>query len=97
MGIGGADGYEGTVNGWVSGQIYHDVFVEYRLGRGARGSAWWRQALANTTLQLGVKDVFNHVPPYDALDFSSANMPVLYSAYGDPRLAEYRFKVTKTF
>jgi outer membrane receptor protein involved in Fe transport len=97
MGIGGADGYEGTVNGWVSGQIYHDVFVEYRLGRGARGSAWWRQALANTTLQLGVKDVFNHVPPYDALDYSSANMPVLYSAYGDPRLAEYRFKVTKTF
>jgi hypothetical protein len=97
MGIGGADGYEGTVDGWVSGQIYHDVFVEYRLGNAARGSAWWRQALANTSLQLGVKDVFNHVPPYDALDYSSASLMVGYSAYGDPRLAEYRIKVTKTF
>ena len=97
MGIGGSDGYEGTVNGWVSGQIYHDAYVEYRIGRAKRGTAWWRRALANTTLQFGLKDLFNHVPPYDALDYSSANMPVLYSAYGDPRLAEYHLSVKKTY
>jgi hypothetical protein len=83
-GIGGPDPwYTGTVNGWIPGQIYHDAYVGYKLDEARKGGSWWRQALAQTSIRFGVKNLFNRVPPFDGMAFN------YMSAYGDVRLAEY--------
>ena len=93
-GIGGAFPTQGTVNGWVSGQIYHDVYFGYKIGKATMGASWWRNALTNTSVQLGVRNVFNKVPPFDAL---GGFAPFWYSTYGDGRLASYYFTLKKDF
>lgn len=73
----------------VPSQTYFDTFLGYRFGRvesGSKGAlnSWWRHVLAGETeLQIGVRNIFNTEPPFDA---GTTN---LYSAYGDPRLASY--------
>jgi outer membrane receptor protein involved in Fe transport len=94
-GIGGAFPTQGTVNGWVSSQIYHDAYVGYKLGKAGLGDAWWRKALADTSVQLGVRNIFNKIPPYDAV--AGANGLYNYSTYGDIRLASYYFTFKKAF
>jgi outer membrane receptor protein involved in Fe transport len=84
------------VGGWISGQIYHDVYIGYRVGKGARTDAWWNRALANSSIRLGVNNVFDHIPPYDNSG-GIPGYPVLYSAYGDIRLATYIISVKKGF
>ena len=93
-GIGGAFPVQGTVNGEVSSQIYHDAYVGYRLGKTAIGSAWWKRALAETSLQVGVRNLFNKIPPYDEL---GAQQFQYYSAYGDIRLRSYYITLKKSF
>jgi len=84
-------------NGWVSGQIYHDVYVGYKLGKAVGGAAWWKRALANSKIQVGVINLFNHIPPYDGSPLGSDGVPLLMSAYGDLRLAEYRVSIKKSW
>ncbi len=89
---GGAPYYTATVNGWISGQVYHDVYAGYRLGKAARGSPWWRRAFADTSVHLGVKNIFSHIPPYDAY-----TLPTYASPYGDLKLADYYLTVKKSW
>ncbi|KXU34652.1 hypothetical protein AXK11_07940 [Cephaloticoccus primus] len=68
----------------VASQIYHDLFVRYRLA--AR-----RRALSNVELTLGVKNVFDKAPPVDM------SRSYYYSTFGDPRLRRLYANVKKTF
>jgi outer membrane receptor protein involved in Fe transport len=74
----------------VPSQIYHDVFVKYRFADLTGGVV--NSALANLEVKLGVTNVLNKEPPYDA--FASN---VYYSLYGDPRLATYQLSLSKAF
>jgi iron complex outermembrane recepter protein len=62
---------------WIPSQTYHDVMVGYTFRRTPPGDK--SQHLGkNLTVQLGIKNVFNRVPPYDAFyDFYT-------SPYGQP-------------
>jgi iron complex outermembrane receptor protein len=98
-GVGGADFYDlGTVNGWVSGQIYHDAYIGYKVGRAESRTSWWMRALANTKIQVGVINLFDHIPPYDVGPGGIGLASPLYeSGYGSDRLAEYHFSVKKSW
>jgi iron complex outermembrane recepter protein len=74
----------------VASQIYHDVFVSYKPGSasGAHG------VLSGLELRVGVKNVFNSVPPFDANGSTTAEYA---SPFGDFRLREYWLSVTKSF
>jgi iron complex outermembrane receptor protein len=93
-GPGGSFPVQGTVNGWVSSQIYHDMYFGVKLGRETRESSWWRRSLSDTSVQLGVRNVFNKAPPFDALGGLS---PYFYSTYGDARLASYYLTLKRAF
>jgi outer membrane receptor protein involved in Fe transport len=93
-GIGGAAPYVvGTVNGWIPGQIYHDVYVGYRVDGASATDPWWVRALSNTNVRFSVTNVFGKIPPYDGTN----SFPLLYSLYGDIRLASYILSVKKSF
>src|SRR5690606_25213412 len=77
--------------GKVDAQIYHDFFVSYDFGSVGETSRW-RQLLADTQVRLGVKNVFNTKPPFDA-----SNTANYYSGYGDPRLAGYTLSIKRSF
>jgi outer membrane receptor protein involved in Fe transport len=75
----------------VPSQIYHDAFVTWSpsLGRGL---------LARLEVQLGVQNVFNESPPFDAVGSSALGTNALgYSQWGDPRLADYYVTVRTGF
>lgn len=94
-GLGGAyPYYVGTPNGWVPGQIYHDIFAGYRLGKVGKTGSWWQKALFNSSIQVGLKNLFNTYPPYDAYGSQGGTA---YSPYGDARLRDYFVTVTKDF
>ena len=69
----------------VPSQIYHDFFASYTFPGQAGGRVG--RALAHLTIQFGLKNVFNKLPPFDAGPLSA---PYYYSPYGDPRLRDYR-------
>lgn len=74
----------------MSAQTYHDVFASHRWP--ASPGEGWRRHLANSELRVGVRNVFNKEPPFDAgitTDY--------YSRYGDPRMASYEISLKKAF
>ncbi len=73
--------------GIVPSQTYHDVYASYRVG-GADTNRW----LTGLDVQAGVRNVFNHSPPFDANGFGA-----YYSQFGDPRLANYYVTLKKAF
>lgn len=77
--------------GRVPSQIYHDVFITYRIGK-ASGPSLGAKLVANTEIQLGVRNVFNKEPPFDA-SFSGG----YYSPLGDPRLSSYYLSLRHSF
>ncbi len=88
FGAGAPDAYEvGTVNGWVSGQVYHDVYLGYKFRNGA---------LSGVSVQAGVKNIFSHIPPFDGT-LNGVGAPYWFSAYGDPQLATYQLTIRKKF
>jgi len=95
-GTGGPQPVQGTLNGWVSGQIYHDVNAGFRVMKAGQHDAWWRRALQGSSLQVGVKNVFNHAPPYDSTSPTGA-FAYWYSPYGSLMLAEYYLSFKKSF
>ena len=83
----------------IPSQTYHDLFVSYSFGASskrteAKFTAHVERLFANTTLQLGIKNVFDKLPPFDAY---SAYAPFYYSPYGDIRLRDLWFSVRKQF
>jgi CRISPR-associated Cas5-like protein len=82
----------GGFNGWINGQIYHDLFVQYSWGKAAAGSGFLSRALADTSVQLNVTNVFNHYPPFDP-----SNTSEYYSYYGDIQLATYTLSIKHSF
>lgn len=82
----------------VASQIYHDVFVGYAFGKQQRAKTKLRALTASIlndlTLQVGVRNVFNKIPPLDAYP----NWGNYYlSPYGDMRLRSYWLSVRKDF
>lgn len=75
----------------IPSQIYHDLFGSYTFG-GAQGNGAVRNVLADLTIQFGIRNVFNTLPPFDA------HTPVYYySTYGDSRLRDFRISLRKSF
>jgi iron complex outermembrane recepter protein len=71
----------------IPSQTYHQIFGSYGWGKNAPVGA-----LSDFTLQFGVKNVFNTLPPFDVL-----GRPYFYSGYGDPRLRDYWISIRKGF
>jgi len=69
----------------VASQIYHDVFVRYRVP--TRG----KRFMEGLELTLGVKNVFDKAPPTDM------RIIYFYSPFGDPRMRRIYANVKKTF
>jgi outer membrane receptor protein involved in Fe transport len=93
FGIGGGNPVQGTINGWVSGQIYHDVSVGYRFETAGKAATLWQKALSGTSVRLGIKDVFNALPPYD-----EGGVGYLWASYyGDLYLRDWYLTVKKQF
>jgi outer membrane receptor protein involved in Fe transport len=72
-------------DGYVPSQVYHDAAATYSFGSGA---GW----LADTQLRLGIQNVFNKRPPVD-MNFTY----MMYSVFGDPRLASYTLSLRHSF
>jgi len=68
-----------------------DIFVQYAFGATSLSRRAYG-ALSHVTVQAGIKNVFNSLPPFDAL-----NSPYFYSGYGDPRLRSYQLSLKKGF
>lgn len=75
----------------VPSQLYHNVVVGYDFDKRSGGNAD-QGMLSGLSAQLGVKNVFNHVPPIDVY-----YSPYYYSPFGDPRLRSYWLSLAKKF
>jgi outer membrane receptor protein involved in Fe transport len=84
-GISLAQGHDGR----VASQVYHDLFVTYRIPH----SNFAAGLLTNTEWQLGIRNLFNTRPPLDVSNASGG----YYSGFGDPRLASYYLSLKKAF
>jgi iron complex outermembrane recepter protein len=71
----------------VPRQVYHDLFARYRL---APAAFRW---LGDVEIQLGVKNIFNRAPPFDA----TGGDGFYYSFFGDPRQARYSLGIRTSF
>ena len=80
------------MNGWVSGQIYHDVNIGYRTPI-TPGHGLLSKVFGNITIQAGVKNVFNTKPAF----YVDYNQGLIYSPYGDPRLRDFWVSIKKEF
>jgi iron complex outermembrane receptor protein len=76
----------------IPSQSYHNVSVGYEVP-GEGGSAWAGNALSGVSVQLGIRNVFNKVPPFDAYYNSS----YYHSPFGDARLRSYYLTLAKKF
>jgi hypothetical protein len=70
----------------IPSQMYHAIFGSYGFGKTPV------RLLSNVTIQFGIKNLFNTLPPFDAF-----YNPYYYSPYGDPRLRDYWVSVRKGF
>jgi len=93
-GSNGGEPLEGSYNGWVPGQLYHDVNAGFRIPKATGSGSKWRYLTQGISIQVGVKDIFNHAPPYDAI-YGIA--PFWYSTYGSIDMAEYYITFKKSF
>ncbi|MBL8269157.1 TonB-dependent receptor domain-containing protein, partial [Steroidobacter sp.] len=76
----------------VPSQTYHDAVLEYRWQDESSGTLSDR-LLSGTTVQLGISNVFDKTPPFDAY----YNFNNYISPFGDARLREYWLSLTKRF
>ena len=79
----------------IPSQMYHDLFVSYAFGKATAsvGSKPRAFGLDGLTVQLGIRNVFDKVPPFDY--FYSGNY--FESPYGDLRLRTYWLSVKEAF
>jgi outer membrane receptor protein involved in Fe transport len=81
----------------IPSQNYHDVLVVYHFGKRLRENAPGWSALgllAGVKLQVGIKNVFNALPPFDVY-YDASNY--FTSPYGDTRGRSYWVSVIKQF
>lgn len=78
----------------IPAQEYHDAWIGYSSPVVNSEGRFSPKTLlfSGLTVQIGVKNLFNRVPPFDA--FYS---PFYYSPYGDVRLREYWISIRKAF
>lgn len=69
----------------VPSQMYHDLLVGYRFAEAG--------LLSDVDVQLGIKNVLDEVPPFDAY----YSVTAFYSPFGDPRLRSYSLSIAKSF
>ncbi|MBL8269205.1 TonB-dependent receptor [Steroidobacter sp.] len=74
----------------VSHQVYHNLFAGYRFADQGRVGV-----LSNTSITLGMRNVFNTLPPFDA--YAGGRGSAFYSNFGDPRLRAIQMSVGKRF
>jgi iron complex outermembrane recepter protein len=82
----------------VDSQIFNDVIVGYNFGRFAAmgrpaNSFFGNRVFDGLSFQLGIKNVFNKAPAFDASPFASGYM----SSYGDNRMRSVWMTVKRTF
>jgi iron complex outermembrane receptor protein len=78
----------------IPSQTYHDLFFGYQVEEKRGKSGWQGDGLIDgLTIQLGVSNVFNLVPPTDP-QFSTT---YYLSPFADLRLRQYSLTVTKKF
>lgn len=82
----------------IASQRYHDVYVGYAFGKvdssdNAKSRKAAAKALDGLTVQVGMRNVFDKVPPFDA--YYSSNYYL--SPFGDVRLRSYWLSVRKSF
>jgi iron complex outermembrane recepter protein len=78
----------------IPSQTYHDIFAGYVFAREkspAQSHRWGAGLLHDLGIQVGVKNAFNKVPPFDAF------YQYYTSPYGDKRLRSYWVSVRKQF
>jgi len=68
----------------ISSQLYHDLMVQRQFGGAG--------ILSNSTVQLGIKNVFDKVPPYDAYHDNG-----LYTGFADMRMRSLYVSMHKRF
>jgi outer membrane receptor protein involved in Fe transport len=75
---------------YVKAQTYLDLHAgrRFRVRRGERESAF--------SAELGVVNILDQKPPYDALSAFTGALP-LYSAYGDPRRRRIELSLNTSF
>lgn len=83
--------------GVIEAQIIHDIFGGYRFGSVVGGSttgwrAFFAPLLKGTEIQVGVRNVFNSSPAYDASAIGR-----LYSNQADSRVSSYYVNLKKSF
>jgi outer membrane receptor protein involved in Fe transport len=78
----------------IPSQTYHEIVGSYVFGQGSRaqGASIPRTLMSNLTIQFGIKNLFDKLPPFDAF-----NQPYAYSFYGDARLRDYWVSIKKPF
>ena len=82
----------------VDSQIFHDLIIGYNFGRIAAigrpsGSFLGNRMFDGLSFQLGIKNVFNKAPAFDASPFASGYM----SSYGDNRMRSFWLTVKRVF
>lgn len=80
-------------SGTVPSQIYHDLFVGYRFPGVDQAQGRSANVLSDVSIRLGVKNVFDEKPPFDAF----YSMTAYYSPFGDPRMRSYSLSISKAF
>jgi iron complex outermembrane receptor protein len=78
----------------IPSQVYHEIVGSYVFAKTtpAQGSSLPRNLISNLTVQFGIKNLFNTLPPFDAFF-----QPYYYSSYGDARLRDYWISIKKPF
>lgn len=77
----------------VRSQVYHDLYVGYRLPEAGHGAARFGNLLSGVDVQLGIKNVFDQAPPFDAF----YSITAYYSPFGNPRMRSYSLSLSKSF
>jgi outer membrane receptor protein involved in Fe transport len=77
----------------IPSQLVHDIVASYAFGNISDKHGKILQSLASRwTVQVGVKNLFNTAPPFDAF-----YGPYYYSPYGDPRLRDLWVSIKHDF
>ena len=74
----------------ISSQMYHNVFARYAFGKDAGLHGF----LDRVSVQVGINDLFNTAPPFDAY---SGSAPFFYSRFGPAQLRVYAMTLKKDF
>ena len=77
----------------IIGYVLAMLFYTAEYAFGSRGGRFAERWLKNTSVQVGVSNVFNKTPAFDAYYADS----YYYSPFGDPRISDYWLSVSKKF